>query len=125
MHRKVAVFDESIVFIGSTNWTNNGFNVNREIDVLLHDPEIANKIIEQFKMDWELASKDYPSKDKPPDTPAPLETEDHYIGNTNTMKFHRPSCKYVDNIEEKNRVIIKTRQEAIDSKYIPCGACKP
>lgn len=125
MHRKVAVVDGSEVFIGSTNWTNNGFNVNREIDVLLHDPEIASQIKTQFDKDWDAASTDFPSKDKQPETPAPPETEDHYVGNSNSMKFHRPSCKYIDNIDEDHKVIFATKQEAIENQYVPCGACKP
>lgn len=125
MHRKVAVVDESEIFIGSTNWTKSGFSSNREIDVLLHDPEIASQIRTQFDEDWEVASQDFPSKDKHPETPAPPETEDHYVGNSNSMKFHRPSCKYIDNIDEDHKVIFATKQEAIENQYVPCGACKP
>ncbi|NTU61129.1 MAG: hypothetical protein HGA95_02175 [Caldiserica bacterium] len=125
MHRKVAVVDGTEVFIGSTNWTNNGFNKNREIDVLLHDPVIAKQIIDEFYKDWNTASLDYPSKAKPPEQPEPPENEEYYIGNSSTMKFHRPTCKYIDNIKEEHTVTFTTRQESIDQKYSPCGACKP
>lgn len=52
MHRKALVVDEDIVFIGSTNWTQNGLYKNREIDLCIHDPEIAKQIIAQFELDF-------------------------------------------------------------------------
>lgn len=125
MHRKVAVVDGTEVFIGSTNWTNNGFNRNREIDVLLHDPVIAKQIIDEFYKDWETASQEFPSKAKPPESAIPPENEEYYIGNRNTMKFHRPTCKSIDKIDKDNKVTFTTRQEAIDQKYSPCEVCKP
>ncbi len=53
------------------------------------------------------------------DTP----TESGYIGNKNTKKFHRPTCKTLP--AEKNRVALATREEAIEQGYDPCGNCKP
>lgn len=46
-----------------------------------------------------------------------------YIGNKNSKKFHLPDCKSLPS--EENRVIIDSREEAINSGYSPCGICKP
>ena len=46
-----------------------------------------------------------------------------YIGNTNSLKFHKPSCKTLP--LEHNRVYFKTRAAAVKAGYTPCGNCKP
>ncbi len=46
-----------------------------------------------------------------------------YIGNKNSKKFHMHDCKSLPS--EENRVIIDSREEAINSGYSPCGICKP
>jgi len=51
------------------------------------------------------------------------EDEDYYIGNTNSMKFHRPSCSGLP--AEANRVLFDTRGAAVSAGYDPCGRCKP
>ena len=49
-----------------------------------------------------------------------------YVVNTNTEKFHYPTCKSVDKIKEKNRMDFSgTREELIAAGYSPCGSCKP
>ena len=49
-----------------------------------------------------------------------------YVLNTNTMRFHRPSCESVQEMQPENREeTTKTRQELIDEGYKPCGSCKP
>ena len=49
-----------------------------------------------------------------------------YVVNTNTEKFHYPTCKSVDKIKEKNRMdFVGTREELIAAGYSPCGNCKP
>lgn len=67
-------------------------------------------------------------------TPAPTseptpETEQggtDYVLNTNSMKFHYPSCGSVAKISEKNKAFFTgTRDELIASGYSPCGNCHP
>ena len=56
----------------------------------------------------------------------PLELDEpdvSYIGNINSMKFHRVTCSGLP--QEKNRVLFDSRDEAIDGGYEPCGTCKP
>lgn len=49
-----------------------------------------------------------------------------YVVNTNTGKFHYPSCKSVGKIKDKNRMdFTGTRAELIAQGYEPCGSCKP
>lgn len=55
MHRKMAVFDNNTIFIGSTNWTNAGFFNNYEVGMLYDDKEIACLLSNEFLNDWKTA----------------------------------------------------------------------
>ncbi len=46
-----------------------------------------------------------------------------YIGNTHSMKFHRLDCKYLPDVH--NARYFKSREEAIEAGFKPCGFCKP
>lgn len=49
-----------------------------------------------------------------------------YILNTNTHKFHYPSCRDVDKMKEKNKQeFTGTRDDVIGMGYSPCGHCNP
>lgn len=49
-----------------------------------------------------------------------------YVLNTNSGKFHRPSCDAVRKMSEKNkRYVTETKDELIRAGYSPCGSCKP
>lgn len=54
-----------------------------------------------------------------------VENDTQYIGNKKSMRFHYPSCNSVTQMKEKNKVEFSSREEAIDSGYIPCGDCHP
>lgn len=62
---------------------------------------------------------------KPKETPPEPEKEVQYIGNSNTKKFHYPSCRSVKDIKDSNKVYFYSRDEAINAGYSPCGICKP
>lgn len=49
--------------------------------------------------------------------------EASYLGNPNSKKFHRPTCRTIKHPE--NFVAISSRDEAIADGYTPCGVCKP
>lgn len=52
--------------------------------------------------------------------------EEHYILNTNSHKFHLPSCSSVDDMSEKNREdYYGSREDLITQGYDPCGSCHP
>jgi micrococcal nuclease len=48
-----------------------------------------------------------------------------YIGNSNTMKFHYPSCSSVPDIRPYHVVQLASRASAISEGYKPCGRCRP
>ena len=49
-----------------------------------------------------------------------------YVLNTNSMKFHYPSCSSAKKISTKNRKdYTGTRDELISQGYDPCGSCDP
>lgn len=48
-----------------------------------------------------------------------------YIGNSNSMKFHRSACENVQDIAPHNVVQLSSREEAISKGYLPCKACNP
>lgn len=59
----------------------------------------------------------------PQPTEAPKAT---YILNTNTKKFHYPSCLSVKDIKAAHKKeFYGTRDEAIAAGYAPCGRCHP
>ena len=50
----------------------------------------------------------------------------NYIANTNTKKFHKPSCKSVKQMKESNKwYFTGTRDELIRKGYSPCKICSP
>lgn len=49
-----------------------------------------------------------------------------YVLNTNTMKFHKPSCSSAGDIKPKNRQDVNmSRDEIIAKGYQPCKRCNP
>ncbi len=48
-----------------------------------------------------------------------------YIGNSNSLKFHYPSCSSVSTMNQSNKVYFLERADAINKGYEPCGKCKP
>ena len=60
------------------------------------------------------------------DSTDPEPTGRDYVLNTNTMKFHYPSCGSAKKIKAHNRADFNgTREELIDRGYDPCGNCHP
>lgn len=54
------------------------------------------------------------------------DTECDYVLNTNTMRFHLPSCDSILSMKEKNkRLFFGERETLIENGYIPCGRCNP
>lgn len=53
------------------------------------------------------------------------EVSDTYIGNANSLKFHRPTCQWAKKISLANRVEFKSKQDAINQGYVACKVCKP
>lgn len=62
---------------------------------------------------------------KAQDTSVSTSSSSGYIGNLNSLKFHKVDCEGVRKMSEKNKVFFKTRQEAINEGYVPCKMCNP
>ena len=62
-----------------------------------------------------------------PESSAPQKSQGiTYVLNTNTMKFHYPTCSSVDDMKEKNKQIYTgSREEVISMGYVPCKRCNP
>ncbi len=53
-------------------------------------------------------------------------TQEHYVLNTSSKKFHLPGCSGVENMNPDNRQdYTGSREELISQGYSPCGTCKP
>lgn len=49
-----------------------------------------------------------------------------YVLNTNTMKFHYPSCRSINQMKEANKAeYTGSRDDLIVQGYSPCGNCNP
>lgn len=49
-----------------------------------------------------------------------------YVLNTNTKKFHYPTCSSVSRMSEKNKqTVSESRDDIISQGYSPCGNCNP
>ncbi|WP_067043852.1 thermonuclease family protein [Methanobrevibacter sp. YE315] len=48
-----------------------------------------------------------------------------YIGNSNSGKFHKNTCKWGQKTAEHNRVYFNSRNDAISQGYQPCKVCNP
>lgn len=54
------------------------------------------------------------------------ESIEKYVLNTNTKKFHKPTCSSAESMSGANKKEVSTyRQELIDAGYKPCGSCNP
>lgn len=70
-------------------------------------------------------AKEEPPVKEEPSNQAPVVQGD-YVVNTNTKKFHKPSCSSAGDIKESNRKdFTGNRQELIDQGYVPCKRCNP
>ena len=59
-HRKLALVDNERIFIGSTNWSKNGFELNDEASVIFTDKVIGKQIRDEFDKDWLRSVDIYP-----------------------------------------------------------------
>lgn len=71
---------------------------------------LEKKAIEGDRGLWQEAKKD---------------TESYYVGNKRTYTLHRPSCKYVNKIPAKDKIIFRNRADALKIGYTPDKYCKP
>lgn len=55
----------------------------------------------------------------------PVKSEPYYLGNVRSKKFHRPDCRWAQQIRPDNLIRFKTRDAAFDAGYSACRDCHP
>lgn len=67
------------------------------------------------------------TRESPTEVPTKEQTQSvTYILNTNSKKFHYPSCSSVGSMSDKNKKeFYGTRDDAIADGYVPCKKCNP
>ena len=55
----------------------------------------------------------------------PKKPEPYYIGNSDSYRFHRPSCPLGRTVSGRHRVRFETAYKASWEGYSPCKRCKP
>jgi carbohydrate-binding DOMON domain-containing protein len=48
-----------------------------------------------------------------------------YVGSTDSIRFHRLTCRYVNRILADNLIQFTGRDDAVAKGYVPCDTCKP
>ena len=61
----------------------------------------------------------------PPVTTEPAEEAHDYVVNTNTDKFHLPTCQYANSMKPENREEVHAKRSELIESFDPCGTCKP
>jgi hypothetical protein len=51
--------------------------------------------------------------------------ECEFVSSSNSNVFHKPGCRWAQNISKENFVIYKSREEAIKAGKRPCKTCNP
>lgn len=86
------------------------------------EPVQENKVTSLETKSLENENKDF----KEADDPVGNENfEVSYIGNRKTRKFHYSHCSSVDEMNKSNVVEFGSRDEAVNSGYVPCKRCHP
>ena len=68
----------------------------------------------------------YVNTDKTVTTETSYDEEKYgYIGNKNSKKLHRADCSGAKDMNEKNKVVFETKEEAINQGYSECKTCNP
>lgn len=52
-------------------------------------------------------------------------SDDIYIGNKNSKKFHKSNCQSVYTMNDKNKVYFNNRKDALVEGFSPCNNCNP
>ncbi len=49
----------------------------------------------------------------------------NYVGSSQSDKYHKPTCRHTEKINDENLVHFDTEEEAVAAGYKPCATCKP
>lgn len=124
--------NSNISMLNINNTISNDYENNLTNNSIKNDSG-ANKIVATTKTENKLVTKEENnySESRKTDSITATKTsnktvESNYVLNTNTKKFHIPTCSSVKRIKESNRKdYTGTREEIINKGYIPCKNCNP
>ena len=103
---------------GDIYCTSDGKTVKMSVEKNANADTLTNpvKVVETQPVETEV----------PKDDPVQPSDGTDYVLNTNTKKFHYPSCRSVKQMSEKNKAFFNgTREEVIAMGYASCGNCHP
>ena len=97
-----------------------------EIDYATGESKLADGAQQEEQKPATVTPAPSPEPEKQEPATGSEASQADYILNTNTKKFHYPTCSSVNDMKEKNKQeFFGTRDEAISNGYSPCGRCKP
>lgn len=97
-----------------------------EIDYATGESKLADSAQQEEQKTATVTPTPSPEPEKQEPATGSEASQADYILNTNTKKFHYPTCSSVNDMKEKNKQeFFGTRDEAISNGYSPCGRCKP
>lgn len=97
-----------------------------EIDYATGESKLADGALHEEQKTATVTPTPSPEPEKQEPVTGSEASQADYILNTNTKKFHYPTCSSVNDMKEKNKQeFFGTRDEAISNGYSPCGRCKP
>ena len=97
-----------------------------EIDYATGESKLADGAQQEEQKPATVTPAPSPEPEKQEPATGSEASQADYILNTNTKKFHYPTCSSVNDMKEKNKQeFFGTRDEAISNGYFPCGRCKP
>ena len=97
-----------------------------EIDYATGESKLADSAQQEEQKTATVTPTPSPEPEKQEQATGREASQADYILNTNTKKFHYPTCSSVNDMKEKNKQeFFGTRDEAISNGYSPWGRCKP
>ena len=97
-----------------------------EIDYATGENKLADSAQQEEQKTATVTPTPSPEPEKQEPATGSEASQADYILNTNTKKFHYPTCSSVNDMKEKNKQeFFGTRDETIALGYSPCGRCKP
>ena len=97
-----------------------------EIDYATGESKLADSARQEEQKTATVTPTPSPEPEKQEPATGSEASQADYILNTNTKKFHYPTCSSVNDMKEKNKQeFFGTRDETIALGYSPCGRCKP
>lgn len=97
-----------------------------EIDYATGESKLADGAQQEEQKTATVTPTPSPEPEKQEPATGSEASQADYILNTNTKKFHYPTCSSVNDMKEKNKQeFFGTRDEAISNGYSPCSRCKP